>query len=913
MKRKSVKFPGESEEREEVKWDKPEQLEAFLSRNMKGLNEDKAKEISPLLLTGGYTTKTLLLNARREGLKDAGILMPALIDAILNWTHGQQEEPNNGKFSAEENFVVVVVLDGFDSNVEEFSSMFHAFLSCDFPLGQWLFRALLSVPGSSSDGNDYKTPLPPLKKKHKASSPGAVIDNTDADDKDFLATVVAAIFDDQRITVPEDPSRLPKALGFFSKIHLVHTAGQIDGRFRTRPTHVGQQLIQHLTDEGKDRTNVILLGKSGVGKTTAIFDAAKSMYCVFFSASQHKIDMPKRDPGQFDASFSTMVSELAGVLQDIEKCNHIIEAMVLARFLVMHKFRKLRGATPAKWMQYQLTTDMHNATLGVFRLLEKYERKKKVKVLGEKVRKAFEDDNCPWFFAYDECQYGYEILQGKCDAGISTTTNKTRGVSCPFLRIVGDIGRVVIAGTALSVETADSCISGAGRLGTELYTDFPSVNIEQVHSELNATLNLTGINLDKVPLWLLEGRGRLLGDLLPFLAEEVKERPLADKQTLLISAIEKHYGGFLNNIVQKTMRSFKLGKDKHGNGRLSKHAVLPPSLEILALASLWGGYIGIGKDNIDVDLLDIGLCSVRVEGESSEKVYVLDEELGKRAILEVAKRYDYSNTSFAKALQLSPETKSHAMEPVLVAELARWSQEHSGSATVRKFLETLFDDLPQNLPGWIDDAIFNVKTSRKSKGKEDIEFIAGALNTDGDSRGVLLSPSTIKRPDFEAFMGRDDCDKTNESNCSPWFLAVSSKLYQKIYDDKFGEDLRSTDPRKGFYHKKNGEANPHCSRLLKDWENLLNDNDEVFGRCLRLHVCLPDVKPVLRKGRNERIWVEDDKSIVAYITQENVRKIFSGRAVSILEHLKVVNLASVDYEDYYVGRGIAQSTRRGPL
>ena len=76
MKRKSVKFPGESEEREEVKWDKPEQLEAFLSRNMKGLNEDKAKEISPLLLTGGYTTKTLLLNARREGLKDAGILMP---------------------------------------------------------------------------------------------------------------------------------------------------------------------------------------------------------------------------------------------------------------------------------------------------------------------------------------------------------------------------------------------------------------------------------------------------------------------------------------------------------------------------------------------------------------------------------------------------------------------------------------------------------------------------------------------------------------------------------------------------------------------------------------------------------------------------------------------------------------------
>jgi len=53
------------------------------------------------------------------------------------------------------------------------------------------------------------------------------------------------------------------------------------------------------------------------------------------------------------------------------------------------------------------------------------------------------------------------------------------------------------------------------------------------------------------------------------------------------------------------------------------------------------------------------------------------------------------------------------------------------------------------------------------------------------------------------------------------------------------------------------------------------------------------VKPVKGKGR-ERIWVADDKSIVAYITQANVRKIFSSGAMSILEGLKVVNLAQLE-------------------
>jgi len=86
---------------------------------------------------------------------------------------------------------------------------------------------------------------------------------------------------------------------------------------------------------------------------------------------------------------------------------------------------------------------------------------------------------------------------------------------------------------------------------------------------------------------------------------------------------------------------------------------------------------------------------------------------------------------------------------------------------------------------------------------------------------VLLSPSTVKRPDFEAVMGSDDFGRAKDKIFSPWFLAVSSKLCQKVYDDTCGHDLRSTDPCKGFYRKKNGEMNNNCSCLLENWTKLL--------------------------------------------------------------------------------------------
>ena len=147
-----------------------------------------------------------------------------------------------------------------------------------------------------------------------------------------------------------------------------------------------------------------------------------------------------------------------------------------------------------------------------------------------------------------------------------------------------------------------------------------------------------------------------------------------------------------------------------------------------------------------------------------------------------------------------------------------------------------------------------------------------------EKRGVVHSPSTVKRPDFESIMGEGDV---------PWFLAISSKLYHKTYDDRFGYDLLSTNPISGFYLQKTGKENKKCSRLREEWKTLLESHNEVFRRCLRLHFCLPDVIAVGRKS--ERIWVDDNESVVAYITSENARKIFNQETIQMLEKLGGLN------------------------
>jgi hypothetical protein len=110
----------------------------------------------------------------------------------------------------------------------------------------------------------------------------------------------------------------------------------------------------------------------------------------------------------------------------------------------------------------------------------------------------------------------------------------------------------------------------------------------------------------------------------------------------------------------------------------------------------------------------------------------------------------------------------------------------------------------------------------------DVAFILMAAKTE-KYRDTLLSP---KRPDFEAVMGL---------GASPWFLAASSKLYSKPFDDSNGNDLRSTQPSK-FYCKKDGTENGNCRHLKRSWDEFRAEQRDLFKKCLRIHFCIPDVK-----------------------------------------------------------------------
>ena len=297
--------------------------------------------------------------------------------------------------------------------------------------------------------------------------------------------------------------------------------------------------------------------------------------------------------------------------------------------------------------------------------------------------------------------------------------------------------------------------------------------------------------------------------------------------------------------------------------------------------------MGFDTSEFNVDLLDIGICSVQQLSLPKERtIYILDEELGRQAILEAAHTFNYVNTTLGLALSLSKSSKGHLIEPVIVTELSRWCENHKdGNETfpsVRTFLENLFDDLP-DLPEWVANATFCVKRAAKTYDEDgvqnDIEFIADAIGPGTQRRNVLLSPSTVKRPDFEGVM---------ESASGTWFLAVSSNLYNSTYDDSSGSDLRSTDPRNGFYLSKEGKEIKSCHNLRRQWKELVDNNAAMFGRCLRLHFCLPDVE--LQTGKTGHIWVEEGGSIVAYITKKNARNIFSNDSTKILEELGVLDV-----------------------
>jgi hypothetical protein len=390
-----------------------------------------------------------------------------------------------------------------------------------------------------------------------------------------------------------------------------------------------------------------------------------------------------------------------------------------------------------------------------------------------------------WFFAFDEAQYGYELLKEK-QRFWHGKRDKTmrRGIAYPFIRTLDTFMMpVVIAGTALSLRSAESCKSDLGKAESSVvFTDFSSLCLAEIEQKIVKLVNLDGVDLKSTSLWKLEGRGRLFGGLILTLAGGCLS---SDKIDSLNAATEKHFDSVLQGLKKCIKDAYSPPTDP-----LERNA-FPGSLEVLGIAALWGGAVALDADRFDIDLLHVGLCSIEkssVVGDS----YVLSEELGRQAIRESAQDENLVGRGFSRVVRLCTPAAGHAMEPLLVAELAAWYSRHN-SPTVKQFISALFDDddLPSNLPDWVNHASFNVKQGCSKQNRidascdNDIEFIALAVKED-KHRGRLLSPSTVKRPDCEVVMGPKD------SKDYSWFLAASSKLYGKPFDDSNFNDLRST-------------------------------------------------------------------------------------------------------------------------
>ena len=740
------------------------------------------------------------------------------------------------------------------------------------------------------DNNPYKTPAPPTKKQ-KIASPGEILDNAGDTTEDIL--LAADIFCEKIIENMEFPSPLLTlpALGVFTNLELPHTQGKIDMRFSFGDawptTQVGEKLRDMLLKPSP--CHAILVGKSGCGKTSAIFDAAQNEFCILFTASWDgnvgDSLVLQADPGGFDFSFSSLVGDVSKILTEKtisetdkqSQSNHRILGLIVARMVLLRTFRKnYPTATPQDWLQYQLTKDMHKNADAICRSLLRRDTavlRTLKQTLGTEMK---------FFFAFDEAQYGYDLLKNISIWSSSNNVLERPGIACPLIRQLSAVKPLIIAGTAMRLMSIESCKSDLGKeSSTVTIQDFPSVSLAEIKQKVGLLLNMRGVNYSyrKSSLWKLEGRGRLIGGFFGRLSAAVEDFPNVSKGDLLEQAIENHYTSVLEGLIKRVRGAFKLDDGEAQEILMSTTTKkrLPEALELLAAASLFGGTVSLAAEKINKDMLHVGLCSVRtVPGRKNE--FVLDEELGRQAILSIAQSGEFVTNLFTKSVVLCREAGGHAMEPLIVAELQHWCETNS-EATVREFLST-FQALPVNMPTWIDKAPFSVKGGYKKESylsnniEDDVEFIGKAIE-DVSLRNHLLSPSTVKRPDFEAVMGAD--------SASLWFLAVSSKLYSNTYNDMDSNDFRSTKPSM-FYCRKDGSENKSCYKLRDRWEDSLKEKSGLFGRCLRIHVCLPEVK---RPDENpDRLFIdEDDKSIVLYITSQNIQKVFRPAALDILRRM----------------------------
>ena len=760
----------------------------------------------------------------------------------------------------------------------------------------------------AEEDNRYKTPGAASRQGHKKKdSPGERLGLAapDAIDSSFLSAaktfcdVVIPVMNVPEVASLRQPS--PK-LNDFQKIDLPHTCGRIDMRFGFKPewpsTPVGEKLCGLMKQEYAP--NVILVGKSGCGKTSSIFAAAQESFCILITASWAKADdnLPasRGDPGGFDESFSDLVTDVADFVNrpnvgDDDKraqAEHRVLAFVVARMLLLWTFQRRHTTNnngPLSWLMYQLTGDMHHLTSALYDSLLRRENN----VLRKLKRVLSHTANLNFFFAFDEAQHGYKLLKKKKLWKSKTNPKEFRGIACPLLRELTGCRPVVIAGTAMDLGSIQSCRSDVGKSeNTTVINDFPSVSLEEITDKLDAILNMEGTNYIQNPRLFckLEGRGRLLGGFFTHLAEYIQTSSSTSKQKIFQNAIETHYSKCLEQLAARIRQTFKLDEEETDIllvERRGEKRRLPEGLDIVATASMIGNPVSISHKKVKVDLLHVGLCSVRmVPGNEDE--FVLDENLGRDAVLQVAQGEEFITTTFAKATELCKSSGGHAMEPLIVAELHDWSNRNP-QKTVRDFLSAACGGhkfLPGELPNWIDEAHFSVEGGTTKKGfqsqviPDDVRFVEEAVQNKKNLRNMLLSPSTVKRPDFEAVMGKD-------GKASPWFLSVSSKLYSKPLDDTSNDDFRSTKPSK-FYTHKNGTKNMKCCKLRTRWEETLKNQQGLFHRCLRIHVCLPEVK---RPGDDKkRIFLDgEDNSIVLYITSQNIRNIFRSGCLEVLTQL----------------------------
>lgn len=779
-----------------------------------------------------------------------------------------------------------------------------AVLSPDLQYGVTLLadpKPVLKTP-SQRNGHQslhYKTPSDNKRLKMEqgqmeqatAPSPGKVLD--DCQGENVLEVAMKAYSPTLDKMAPPQGLFAPtdKELLRFAKKELPFTGPRIDMRFTNGGylpvTPMGQALIENFE---RHRNSIVLFGKSGCGKTTAIFDAAQRYPCLLFTASSEKADKQKRaDPGAKDRSFEALVADVTGLLDDPNVTNSqkehetekLILALLVARLLMLLKFRQMYQDDTAKlWLMYQLTDQMHSITKKLYYSL-KMRRLNTLLSLENDIALATADYF--YFYAFDEAQYGYTLLQEKQTIWKSTQNGAARGIACPFLRKISSRENkpVIVAGTAMTLGSVDSCKSDVGKTQqcTD-WTEFPHVSLDEIKARLEDWLNVGDVDLDKVRgLWKLEGRGRLLGGLIATLGATVNGGGRNKKQ-VLESAITAHFQAMTTGLVGRLKESLRKYTVEDP---ITRKRNLPKGIELLAIASLLGGTVSLAEEDTNIDLIHDGICSVRKVG--NKNTYLLDEELGRQAILDLAHDNDFFCNKFEEVCKLCKTAGGHAMEPLLAAELRYWCTQQK-DPTVQTFLEALFSkeefkrQLKKKQKSWAKEAKFNIKgafTRDCFVGKSirnDVDFVGKAVS-DQSLQNLLLSPSTVKRPDFEAVM----------SGNSLWFLSASSKLYSYTYDDTDESDLRSTAPQM-FYMKKNGEENGKCKLLHAAWTTLRSENSSLFSNCLRIHFCLPDVKRL--DDNPDRLFVDSDGSVVAYITFDNIGKIFRRHTVDILKGLKGV-------------------------